>query len=320
MPEALPDSLLAQALQQRLDLSSLPAALPPKGMAHAHFRLPDGVLARVPRWSQIGLDAAANLRHQATAFTRAAPSGHTPRLIGTLEPGPDLPMGALLVEEISGRPPRLSEDYPAIAKALAAIHALPSDPAPNPVIATVQVIERQAAYFDKAGLHPETLAHLNAELDWVHTLPTTPAPPITMVGTDTHPGNFLIDAEGKAWFVDLEKATDGLPAIDLAHATLYTSTTWDPDVAAVLSPDETAGFYEIWSSTAPPAVVESTRPWFTPTRRLTWLRTLSWMARWKVEGSTAHSAGVDPRTIAHVQARIEDFFDPATIAKVRATL
>ena len=34
--------------------------------------------------------------------------------------------GALLVEEISGRPPRLSEDFPAIANALAAIHALPS--------------------------------------------------------------------------------------------------------------------------------------------------------------------------------------------------
>ena len=63
-------------------------------------------------------------------------------------------MGALLVEEISGRPPRLSEDFPAIAKALAAIHALPSEPAPNPIIATVQVIERQAPYFAKAELAP----------------------------------------------------------------------------------------------------------------------------------------------------------------------
>jgi aminoglycoside phosphotransferase (APT) family kinase protein len=289
-------------------------------MAHAHFRLPDGALARVPRWSQIGLDPAANMRHQATAFTRASPSGHTPHLLGILEPGPDLPMGALLVEEIIGRPPRLSEDFPAIANALAAIHALPSEPTGNPIAATVQVIERQAPYFAKAALPPETLAHLTAELEWVRTLPTTPAPPITLVGTDTHPGNFLIDADGKAWFVDLEKATDGLPAIDLAHATLYTSTTWDPDVAAVLTPAETASFYEAWSLAAPPAVVEATRPWFTSARRLTWLRTLSWMARWKVEGSAAHGAGVDPRTLDHVQARIEDFFNPETIARVRATL
>jgi aminoglycoside phosphotransferase (APT) family kinase protein len=320
VPEALSDTNLASALQRRLNLASPPVALPPKGMAHAHFRLPDGALARVPRWSQIGLDASANLAHQATAFTRAAPSGHTPNLLGTLAPGPDLPMGALLVEEINGRPPRLSQDFPAIAKALAAIHALPSEPAPNPITSTVQVIERQAAYFAKANLAPETLAHLNAELEWVRTLPTTPAPPITLVGTDTHPGNFLIDTDGKAWFVDLEKATDGLAAIDLAHATLYTSTTWDPDVAAVLFPEETASFYETWSRNAPPAIVESTRPWFTPARRLTWLRTLSWMARWKVEGSTTHSAGVDPRTLNHVQARIADFFDPDTIAQVHASL
>jgi hypothetical protein len=33
----------------------------------------------------------------------------------------------------------------------------------------------------------------------------------------------------------------GLPAIDLAHASLYTSTTWDPDVAAVLDRRRTAG-------------------------------------------------------------------------------
>ena len=98
------------------------------------------------------------MAHQATAFTRAAPSGHTPNLLGTLAPGPDLPMGALLVEEINGRPPRLSQDFPAIAKALAAIHALPSEPAPNPITSTVQVIERQAAYFAKANLAPETLS------------------------------------------------------------------------------------------------------------------------------------------------------------------
>ena len=61
------------ALRQRLHLNAAPAALPAKGMAHAHFRLPDGRLARVPRWSQVGLDPAANLAHQATAFTRAEP-------------------------------------------------------------------------------------------------------------------------------------------------------------------------------------------------------------------------------------------------------
>ncbi|WP_245613121.1 aminoglycoside phosphotransferase family protein [Skermanella stibiiresistens] len=314
------DSHLAAALRARLDLAAEPVALPPKGMAHAHFRLPEGGLARVPRWSQIGLDAASNLRHQAKAFTRAAPSGHTPQLLGLLEPGDGLPMGALMVEEITGRPPRLPGDMPAIARALAAIHLLPAEPAGNPIAATVKVIERQAPYFAKAGLAPATLAHLEGELDWVHTLPTTPEPPVTLVGTDTHPGNFLIDANGKAWFVDLEKATDGLPAIDLAHASLYTSTTWDPDVAAVLDANATAALYDIWSEAVTPELAEAVRPWFAVSRRLVWLRTLSWMARWKVEGAVAHGAGVDPRTLAHVRDRIEDFFTPATIARVRESL
>jgi hypothetical protein len=56
-------------------------------MAHAHYRLPGrGLVARVPRWSQVGLDPAANLAHQAAAFESAFPSRHTPRLREHAEP------------------------------------------------------------------------------------------------------------------------------------------------------------------------------------------------------------------------------------------
>jgi aminoglycoside phosphotransferase (APT) family kinase protein len=316
------DLALAAALRQRLDLKADPAALPAKGMAHAHFRLPGGRLARVPRWSQVGLDPAANLAHQATAFARAEPSGHTPRLYGTLPPGRDLPMGGLLVEEIAGRPPRLPDDMSAIARALAAIHTLPDRPEtpPDPIGNTIAVIDRQAVYFARAGLDPSVLDQLTADLAWAKALPPLPPPPITLVGTDTHPGNFLIDAEGTAWFVDLEKATYGLPAIDLAHASLYTSTTWDPDVAAVLSAGETEDFYAAWAAAVPAELAEAVSPWINPARRLTWLRTLSWMARWKVEGIASHGTAIDPVVIAYVEARIADFFDPATMARVRLSL
>ena len=40
---------------------------------------------------------------------------------------------------------------------------------------------------------------------------------ITLVLTDTHPGNFLIRPDGQAVIVDLEKALYGSPGIDLAH-------------------------------------------------------------------------------------------------------
>ena len=40
----------------------------------------------------------------------------------------------------------------------------------------------------------------------------------------------MIEAAGRAVFVDLEKALYGSPAVDLAHASIYTSTMWDPEI------------------------------------------------------------------------------------------
>lgn len=326
------------ALHRRLravpGLDELPdTALEPlrtKGMAHAHIRLRGrGRVVRIPLWSQVGLDPAANLAHQAAAFARAAASGHTPVLHAVLPPDPELPMGALVVQEVAGRPPRLPGDLPALARALAALHALPVPPpaarpplaAPSdPAAATLALIERQAACFERAGLDPTVRRVLAEELARVRRLvadPPAPPAPVALVGTDTHPGNFLIDDAGKAWFLDLEKAQYGLPAIDLAHTTLYTSTTWDPDVATVLTPAEVAGFYRAWSE-AVPAALKAQSAWFAPARRLTWLRTLSWMARWKVEGMARFGGAVDPAVLAHVRARIADFFAPDTVARVQA--
>ena len=39
----------------------------------------------------------------------------------------------------------------------------------------------------------------------------------------------------RAYLVDLEKCRYSYPSFDLAHATLYTSTTWDMDTHTVLS-------------------------------------------------------------------------------------
>src|SRR6185369_4163918 len=87
---------------------------------------------------------------------------------------------------------------------------------------------------------------------------------------DTHPGNFIVDSSGIAWFVDLEKVHVGSAAIDLAHASLPTSTLWHPDVGRRLARVGTAA-------------ADGLRPWLMPMRRLTWLRTTLFMARWRVE-------------------------------------
>ncbi|WP_448189142.1 aminoglycoside phosphotransferase family protein [Azospirillum sp. sgz301742] len=298
--------------------------MPLKGVAHDHVRLIGrGVVARVPRWSQVGLDPAANLAYQAAAFARAAAGGHTPELVGVLEPRDGLPMGALLVTEIAGRPPRLPDDMPAIAEALAALHRLPlpnerpplASP-PDPVAATLALVLRQAEHFARAGLEPDALVRIEAELAAAQAAKIDAPMPITLVGTDTHPGNFLIDAAGKAWFTDLEKAQYGHPAIDLAHASLYTSTMWDPDVAAALTPNDVAAFHAAWEHAVPGSLAAAVKPWLKPLRRLTWLRSLSWMARWKIEGDRL-SPGMPDALRAHLQERVADVFRPATIDHVR---
>src|SRR5215831_14881205 len=97
--------------------------------------------------------------------------------------------------------------------------------------------------------------------------------PLTVALADTHPGNFLVDRDGVAWFVDLEKVHVGSPAIDLAHATLATSTLWHPDVGKVLSRDETRRFYTQYLEKVGSTQAKALEPWLQPMRRLTWLRT-----------------------------------------------
>ena len=119
-------------LRSALQAAGHPAAdqplvpLPDKGLAHDHVRLQGTAwLARIPKQSQLGLAARDNLDYQRACFERAAASAHTPALHGVLPPSEQLPRGALLVQAIEGRPARLPHDLPALAAALAAMHALP---------------------------------------------------------------------------------------------------------------------------------------------------------------------------------------------------
>lgn len=307
--------------------------LPQRGVAHAHVRLVgSGLVARVPRWSQVGLDPAANLAHQAEAFRRAVPSGHTPGLADILPPGPGLPMGALLVTEVRGRPPRLAEEMPAIAVALAALHRLPVPAAParpplanpaDPLRATLETVERQAAHFDHAGLDEtarrilrQELAAARADAEQADTARADGTGPLSLIGSDVHPGNFLIDEAGRAWFTDLEKAQYGHPGIDLAHATLYTSTRWDPEVAATLTAADERHFLDAWTAAVPAGLAEAVICDLPRLRRLVALRTLSWMARWRREGDRL-SPGMPAPLARHMAAHIADVLSADTLDRLR---
>ena len=308
------------------------------GTAHGHVRLADGRLARVAYAYENDPTAAARLHVQAEAFRYLQPAGCTPRLYEIVEPRAGLPGGALIVDFIEGHAPRLPDELDAMAESLAAIHALPLPPATspiprqaNPFLETLQAVEVNAARFlDKAVPDPEARAEIADELGAMRALaPTlgTLAQPFTIALADTHPGNFIVDGNGTAWFVDLEKVHVGSPAIDLAHASLPTSTLWHPDVGKLLTRTEVQSFYDDYLALQTRDEAKALAPWLMPMRRLTWLRTTMFMARWRVETVAPRDlsnpgqwsdAGLEPRMKVHLRERIAMSFARDTIRAVRS--
>jgi aminoglycoside phosphotransferase (APT) family kinase protein len=335
------DALLA-ALRERPLFSSLTVAdlkpLPATGTAHGHVGLPDGLLARVAYAHEGDLTSATRLATQAEAFRHLAPAGRTPRLHDLIDPRPGLPGGALIIDRIDGRTPHLPDDLGAMADTLARIHALPLPAADsliprqkNPFLETLVAIEQNALRFlDKAVPDAGARAEIAEELRLLRGM--APAivqrgQPLTVALADTHPGNFIVGQGGIAWFVDLEKVHVGSPAIDLAHATLATSTLWHPDVGKVLSRDEIQRFYTLYLEKVGGRQAASLKPWLLPMRRLTWLRTTLFMARWRVQTRGPRDpsdptqwsdAGLEPAMKAHIDRRIDQCLRRDTIQSIRA--
>jgi aminoglycoside phosphotransferase (APT) family kinase protein len=333
---------LLTALRERPAFASLAAAdlkpLPATGTAHGHVRLPGALIARLAYAHEGDPSAAMRLALQAEAFRHLSTAHRTPRLHDVVEPRPGLPGGALIVDAIDGRAPRLPDELVAMADTLARIHALPlpadNSPIPrqkNPFLETLAAIEQNAERFlDKAVPDAAARAEIAEELLLMRGLSSAfarRAQPLTVALADTHPGNFIVDKDGIAWFVDLEKVHVGSPAIDLAHATLATSTLWHPDVGKVLSRANVQRFYTLYLEKVGPRQAAALEPWLLPMRRLTWLRTTLFMARWRVQTRGPRDpsdptqwsdAGLEPAMKAHIDARIDQCFRRDTIKSIRA--
>ena len=304
-----------------------------KGLTHAHVDIcgTDAIL-RIPRLSGYGFGPAQNLAYQEACFSRAAPSGVTPRLLGRITPGEGIPWGALIVQKVTGATPVLPDHLPRIARSLAALHllSLPDEKRfppllhhHDPIRATVEVIDAQSAYLERAGIGEEALRLLHEDIAWAHSFaasPEFPDHPVTLAGCDTHPGNFIMDEAGRAMFVDLEKLVYGSPAIDLAHACVYTSTMWDADIRTVLTNAQVSMFYDAYFDAVPRELGNRIRPWCKPIRRLIWLRTTTWCAKWQVEARADATWSMILRNPAFMKAlrkRFSDYFDPETIVRIR---
>lgn len=326
------------ALQaERPDLAGcVPEPMADKGLAHWHFRLPGtGWIARVPKQSQMNLPAEANLAYQSACFVRAAPSGHTPKLLGVLSPSKHLPRGAFLVGEAVGRPARLPGDLSAIMETLASIHALalPDEGVRQPLLdpadslrALMCEVDAQATHLDAANLASTSRAGIDAVRERVRAgTAFACAMPKRLIAFDAHPGNFLIRDNGVAVLVDLEKARYGMPSLDVAHATLVTSTTWDLESSTVLRTAEVIDAYEHWALTLGAAAAGEGADWVLA-RAAMWLWSVTWCAKWRVLSQQARRSTPDgedwSRTMSeqrlneHVRGRVDDYLSPQRVGFV----
>lgn len=315
---------------------SAPQWMTDQGLAHRHLRLPGtGVIARVPKQSQMQWPAAENLAYQAACFQRASVSGHAPRLHGLLPPSAHLPRGALLVEDIVGRPARLPADLPALMLALARIHALalpqPANRPPlleprDPLAALMAEVDAQAVHLADPRIPAESRLRIRSVMERVRTGGLDRAAvACRLIAFDAHPGNFLVRDNGEAVLVDLEKCRYSLPALDIAHATLYTSTTWDLASRAELTAAEVAQAYRLWSMTLGPAASGSASNWLT-LRATMWLWSVTWCAKWLAASgrpAASDTAGEDwsaehssVALIAQVRDRVHHYLSPATVHQV----
>lgn len=307
------------------------------GLAHHHVWLEREKIdwvARLPKQSQMRLDPAANLDYQAACFGRASQGGHAPSLHGILPSGPELPRGGLLVSAIRGRQAQLPKDLPDIAEALASFHVLdvPDAEARPPLLspadpwaAMLEEVREQAGFIDQAELASDARRLIEAELAALpeRLPPGTDAEP-RLISFDAHPGNFLITESGRAVMVDLEKCRYSLPGFDLAHASLYTSTTWDLQSRAVLTPAEVAAFYRHWIATSG---FEGNAATLLACRRAMWLWSLTWCAKWRASHLRSRDADTrgedwsaelsDNALIAHVRDRVDHYLSVAAIEHVR---
>ncbi|WP_372611248.1 aminoglycoside phosphotransferase family protein [Halomonas sp.] len=332
--ERLSSALVVSGLSQEInDMQTMADT----GLAHHHVWLHRDAIdwvARLPKQSQMGLDPRANLAYQAACFERAGASGHAPSLQGVLPPSEVLPRGGLLVSAIRGRPARLPEDLTAIAEALASIHLqeVPPGEARLPLLAPpipwkpmVEEVMAQAAFLDEADLEPAAHQLVRDELAALpEALPGGRLNEPRLISFDAHPGNFLIADSGLAVLVDLEKCRYGLPGFDLAHASLYTSTTWDLISHAELTADEVVDFYRHWQATMG---IHGETATLLSCRRAMWLWSLTWCAKWRASHRREHDRQArgedwsaelsDDALVAHVRDRVDHYLSTAIIEHVQ---
>ena len=281
-----------------------------RGLAHDHIKLGDtGWIVRIPRGNQLDMDDADYLNLQKGIYEAMSASGATPDILGVIQPNADLPHGALIVEYIEGRNIQSEADLEAVAECLGKIHKMPIPEKVEPLDKADHPLAGQeflltdvfADAFKSDALSSETRQLLQAEradlLQDIAELKQDKNIPLSLIGGDSHLGNYLIDKQGKAWLVDLEFAAYDLALIDLADASLSITSKLDPYIGVTPSDETVKKFYKTWKKTVGQDFTDKTEKLISLTERVVQLRTLAWLSYWVSEGRDKENNKVSQKSL-----------------------
>jgi len=264
------------------------------GLTHEHIVI-DGsdYILRVPRKNQLNMEPLEYLKQQKFVYDIASTSGVTPTCKGIIEPSEDLPNGALIISRIDGRRITSSADLPAVAECLAKmsrVKPIKSDlivSAEKP-FATIDDLNNffLNTYLDRIDAdvaeHVSQLSDkIKFNLDFVRA--SAKKLPIGMIGGDSHLGNYMIDKQGKAWFVDLEFTAFDVPTLDTADAILDITKQLVPENSDIeVTNSDRDNFYRVYFDNVENA--DELKPLVRLSEDLVTLRTISWACYWRAEG------------------------------------
>ncbi len=274
------------------------------GLTHDHIVIGDsGWLLRVPRNNQLGLSPDDYLLQQKACYDEAEKSGVTPACLGIIAPSDDLPNGALIIQYIRGRRVNSENDLPAVARCLAALSSVQPDSrssiqtASAPFASQWFVIQDAfGKYFDSPAVDSKVRDLLKQEKDALEkefAQLNGKQAAVGMIGGDSHLANYLIDTDGKAWFVDLEFLTFDVPAIDAADAVSDLTLRLDPKNTFPISSAARENFYKTWLENVPDRSAQEAS--ITLAERTIALRTLAWMCYWADQGKQDNKPNTESR-------------------------
>lgn len=289
-----------------------------KGLTHFHVAIGDSdYILRIPRTNQLDMQQNAYLQLQKACYDATAQSGHAPNCLALIDATPELPNGAMVISKIDGRKARLPGDMPAIARALAQIHAIKPGDDTAPLLKAEFPMQSQQVLLDAVFLDAHKRApisdaaksliedELTVLRSYLDERKSAQDLPLRLINGDGHPANYLMDAQNKAWSVDLEFSTYDTPLIDLADASLPITTQLDPDMTRVASPQERDNFKQVWKdeiAKTDPALLKDFDTHMQMAERLVTMRTVLWLCDWLGQDDRTFGNHLPPENVDHFQA------------------